>query len=120
MLQKQEMGSCPVGHCGSDKATTTQTRNSIDQKFRDISALHQTTSGSTASLGTPRTRVAELRSRERAGAGELVWKKIVDVINGAEERRIEAAGCTVLALGCWLYGVGLLNTLSVRGLLQVM
>eukprot|EP00063_Salmo_salar_P073512 XP_014048347.1 PREDICTED: uncharacterized protein LOC106601021 [Salmo salar] len=120
MLQKQEIGSCPVGHCGSDKATATQTRNSIDQKYRDVSALHQTTSDSTASLRTLRTRVAELRSRERAGASELVWKKMVEVIHGAEERRIEAAGCMFLALCCWLYGMGLLLTFSVRGLLQIM
>ncbi|XP_045076216.1 uncharacterized protein LOC123490065 [Coregonus clupeaformis] len=75
MLQKQEIGSCPMGHCGFDKPTTTQTRNSIDQKYRDVSALHQTTSDSTASRRTRRPRVAELRSRERAGASELVWKK---------------------------------------------
>ncbi|CAB1341637.1 unnamed protein product [Coregonus sp. 'balchen'] len=115
-----EIGSCPMGHCGFDKPTTTQTRNSIDQKYRDVSALHQTTSDSTASLRTLRPRVAELKSRERAGASELVWKKMVEVINGAEERRIEAACCMFLALCCWLYGMGLLLTISVRGLLQIM
>ncbi|CAB1341662.1 unnamed protein product [Coregonus sp. 'balchen'] len=119
MLQKQEIGSCPMGHCGLDKATTTQTRNSIDQKYRDVSALHQTTGDSTASLRTFRTRVAELRSWERAGASELVWKKMVEVINGADERK-EAARCMFLALCCWLYGMGLLLTISVRGLLQIM
>ncbi|KAK6310257.1 hypothetical protein J4Q44_G00183120 [Coregonus suidteri] len=116
----REIGSCPMGHCGLDKPTTTQTRNSIDQKYRDVSALHQTTSDSTASRRTRRPRVAELRSRKRAGASELVWKKMVEVINGAEERRIEAACCMFLALCCWLYGMGLLLTISVRELLQIM
>ncbi|CAB1338140.1 unnamed protein product [Coregonus sp. 'balchen'] len=83
-------------------------------------ACVMTTSDSTASLRTLRPRVAELRSRERAGASELVWKKMVEVINGAEERRIEAACCMFLALCCWLYGMGLLLTISVRGLLQIM
>ncbi|CAB1350100.1 unnamed protein product [Coregonus sp. 'balchen'] len=64
MLQKQEKGSCPMGQSGSDKATTTQARNSIHQKYRDASALHQITGDSTASLRTLPIRVAELRCRE--------------------------------------------------------
>lgn len=104
-----------MGQSCSDKAT----RNNIHQKYRDASDLHQTTGDSTDSLRTLPTRVAEFRSREREEVRELVWKKMVEVITGAEERRIEAAGCLSLALCCWLYDMGLLLMISVRGLLQI-
>ncbi|XP_045066902.1 uncharacterized protein LOC123482620 [Coregonus clupeaformis] len=90
---------------------TTKTGQTLTQTTQD---------DATPSFEFLRTRVADLQTLENAGVSEIVWRRLVRLINETEDQKLETAGSVMLGLSCVLGGLGLLLKISLKGLLQAM